>query len=365
MLIIALIPYYVKADMGAPTIKPYDMVVTSPDGKDCIIENNTIHMNKDDVFTVKYEYNNNYTIEYNNKTCTLKSLEGSVLVSDELDPKTTVENSDDTTITYIRKLSQKEKAIVYSNDGADVKKGPANIYDTVAHLDKGKIFEYTYYIIGGGITHVYIEDGNIKGWVEILNTKVLIEGTTKYIAKTDVKLSCATIPQNTIITPKYTADAWSRKVLVEYEGCTELVSNVYSDIVGIYERKMHSKKELVVYEYFNNEGKELTRIPNDTDFTEMANATTQGDEESKLYISYEGINGWVKLKYDEYEFVEDIEKEEITQEVQEEEIITIGEEKEKNVTDYAVKYVIIGFCIMITAVIIIILINRKKNKSEE
>ena len=362
-ILIVLMPCTIKADMGGVVMKPYEMVVTNQEGKDCPTYDGkeVYHMSKDEVFTVKYEYGDKYMIGYEDKDCELTNLNGATLVKDIVDPKEEYKEGEDYYKINMGKYSSKKNALVYATSGVDVKKGPASIYDNVGHLDKGETFKYEYYTDD----YVYIDSGKLKGWVNILESKVLVESEEQYIVKTDTKMICTVLPKNTIIKPKYRSDPWTHNSLVEYNGCTDLVDNRFGNLETIYKQKNHSKKELVIYEYINDGGKELAKIPNDADFIILARGGERGEEIDKDYVEYNGIKGWIKCKYTDYEFVEDLENDKNTIENNEEESKEDEERKTISITkpaDYVTTYVIIALSLAVIVLILLLLINRKKYK---
>ena len=306
LLFILFIPCVIKADMGSPSVRPYKMVVINPNGLDCYDYNNVLvsHLNKDDTFTVVYQFGEKYSISLaNDKTCNLNSLDGAVLVTDILNPKNAINEYIENSGVSIQKVTSNNEALVYADEGVDVRKGPAEIYEVVDHLDKGVKFKYSYYINGGGITHVYIDDGDTVGWVELFgsswNSKVLIQSSDKYIVKKDINLDCGTISRNTILSPRFKTDAWSRGVLVEHNECSKLLHRA-EDIVFLNQinyGKYVSEVDAIVYEYYDNGGKELTRIPANTEFVILADASIQGGLTQDFYLSYNGKKGWIKVDY--------------------------------------------------------------------
>ena len=112
LLLAILVPAYAKADMGAPMMIPYDMIVTNPDGKDCSTYDNskTYHMDKDAKFTVNFESVDRYYVTFNEQNCELTSLDGSVLVKEEIDPvKEYKEDGSGLSVKKLDKLYLKNK----------------------------------------------------------------------------------------------------------------------------------------------------------------------------------------------------------------------------------------------------------------
>lgn len=377
LLLIALfmIPCIVKADMGAPEIKQYEMVVIATDGVDYYPSDDAVspsgHLDKDEKITITYEYNNTYSFNTSDdKSGVLKDLDGVKVVNEVVDPTKEKEDS------AIGKNTTSKKAIVNAEKGVDIKKGPSNAYDTVAHIKKGEKLKYDYYTD----THIYVNYNGKKGWIEILDKKVLIESNDKYIARNEVEMSCATIPKNTILKPTYETDMWSHNYLIKYEDCEELVDIFKSsDLLYIDNSKAVAKSDLDVYEYNDNGGNKITTIPSGSNFTENASYGEMGEDTSYLYVTYDGKKGWVKTNYDNYEInyneqedeeeSEEIEEaaEEIVEEEQEEttgdkeeKIVEKKKEKKSSSTDYVLICVIAGVSIALAALVTILIINKKK-----
>lgn len=382
LFVILFVPMLVYADMGSPMIKPYQMVVVSTDGIDYYDYDGNVkgHLNKDDTFTVQYEYNGGYNISIpgNETSFNLKDLTGIMLVQDELKPEEAMKDEKNNG-SWIKKVSSKNNALVYAEEGVDVRKGPSTVYDKVGHLDKDTKIKYLYSLDGGGTTHIYVNSNGVKGWIDILESKVLLETSEKFIAFKDINLSCATVPKNTILTGKYVTDPWSRKVLVEYGKCSDLYYYFrgIEGLIDMHDANYKSKDSLDIYEYYNNEGDKLGTIPNDTYFKAMASAGYQGEDNQYLYVKYDGKEGWIKATYDKFEWID---KEVVDNSQSNSDVITDGDSTdseiigkpelrddvvEKTPYDTTLIYVIIGVVVALMALVTIILVNRKKKSSEE
>ena len=378
LIFVLFMPIIAYADMGAPMIKPYEMVVVSGDGIDYYDYQGNVkgHLNKDDKFTVQYEYDGGYDIKIANSETTfeLKNLTGTMLIQDELKPENFVK--DEFSGVSMSKVSSKNKALVYAKDGVDVRKGPSTVYDKVGHLDKDVVIKYTYKLDGGGTTHIYVNSNGVKGWIDILDAKVLLETTDKYIAFKDVNLSCITVPKNTTLTGKYESDPWSHKVLVEYGSCTDLYYYFRGrdGLINMYEANYRSKDSLDIYEYYDNDGKLLGTIPNDTKFKVMASVDNPGDEYQFLYVKYNNKEGWIKTSYTKFEFInneegnEDTHNDSLPNNDKENEITESNDSnkvQDNTPYDMTLMYVVIGVVVALMALVTILLVNRKKKSNEE
>lgn len=380
VFVLLLIPCMVMADMGAPSIKPFDMVVVAQDGIDYYDyqENVKGHLNKDDKITICYEYNNNYSFfkEESRDMYKLKNLDGLILLEDEVDPEKAIsEPHSENEYQYVYKVTTNVEGLVYADDGVDIRKGPSTVYEKVGHLDKDTVFKYKYAMGDpSGTTNVYVDTGSVKGWVDILDGKVLQTNTSKFITYKEVDMGCAKIPKNTILSPKYVSDKWKHSALVEYGSCKNLI-NYFRGVDGLVmlsNSNYVANTELDIYEYYDNGGEKVATIPANGNFVLMANASIQGDLQGNIYVSYNDKKGWVKSEYENYKRDENTSKnEEIEKEItiEEEEkdekedtklVDTDKKETNLNPVDYVSMYVIIGLSVALITVIIVILVNRKK-----
>ena len=377
LFILFIIPCMVKADMAGPDLRPYKMVVTDPDGIDYYDnEDETTpkgHLDKDTIFKVYYEYDEVYTIEITeDETGILKTLEGTVLVKDKLDP---TKDKDE----YVSKLKEENKAIVYSEDGVDILSGPASIYNKVGHIGKNAELKYKYYIgeDEDSISHIYVEYNGKKGWIEILDKQVLIAKKQDFIAMDDYKITGTTIPKNTILRSYYASDVWSGMALIEYNDCTDFVSerDEFSKLLNVDKTNATAKHEFTVYTEYNNKGEKVTTIPKNAKFLRIALYAQRGVDESQMYVEYQNKRGWIKLtsweEIDEYE--EEVENSSLIltdeelepkKEEKEEEDITPTKKKQK-AEDYTLTYVIIGASVALATLVIIILVNKKSKKTKK
>ena len=290
-------------------------------------------------------------------------MNGTKLVTDEVDP---TKESDE----FIKKTNN--RALVYAENGVDIRKGPSNAYDKIGHIKKGEKIEYTYFVGDdeASIACIYVDYNGKKGWVDILEGKVLIEQKRDFITMEDYKLSDTIIPKNTIVRSYYSTDIWSHKSLVEYNNYKELVHrNEKSKLLEMGPSTVIAKKEFKVYTEANNKGTEVTTIPNNAQFTSLAEYMQRGVKEEQRYVEYQNKKGWIKISdWEERELIFDDSDTDVNENGEE----TIGdiapspnkkdEKKTKKQTpeDYTLTYVIIGSSVALAALMVIILVNKKK-----
>lgn len=359
------------ADMSAPELREIEVVVINPDGINYNDYKGEVagHLNKDDTVLIMYEYDGKYTLGSVEKTMYgghstlgyVESLDGFSIVQDEVDP---TKLTNDETITVHDKV---QKAKVNSSEGVDVYSGPASLYKKVGHIKDGTILTYKYSTQG---THIYVEYNGIKGWVEILEGKVLITNDTQYIFSKDVSTECGTIPRNSITTPTYKTDRWSHKAAFEYNGCT-FYHNTLKDeeVLAFYPYNRPVSREVTLYEYADNSSTVLKVVPEGAKITVLAATEYYYGEKTIIYAEYDGVRGWVFEDGEVFDFSSNIDelekdpviKDTIVNEEKEEEKVPQYEEKPIiNMPELIILCSMGGVLLVLTAVVIIILVNKNK-----
>ena len=377
----------VYADMSGPELRQFEVVVTSPDGIDYYDYKESVsgHLNKDDIVVVMYEYNGKYEIgereknQYggHNTLGHINSLNGFSIVEEEVDP---TKLSDDNTIT---KYDTPQKAMVYVEEGVDVYSGPSTVYKKVGHIKKDTKLTYKYAVATyGNVTHIYVSNEGVKGWVEILNGKVLIQNGTQYVFKNDIDTECETIPKNSVTTPIYKTDSWSHDTLFEYNNCSTLIDTFRDDqIINIYPNNYVTTKEITIYKEADPSSELLTTIPAGTEVSVLAGGDIMSGTENTRYIKYNDVIGWSLDDDSAFNWndsnSEEKEKEKIEDTIKLEDIEI--PEKKSNIEEPAGSvemprsnfslFVFIVICalgvsiLVATAIVIIVLVNKsKKNK---
>ena len=361
------------ADMSAPELRQFEVVVINPDGVDYYDYKEVLagHLNKNDIAIIMYEYNGEYTLgssesdKYGNHEILgyVKSLDGFSIVQDEVDP---TKITDDNTII---KYETAQKARVNNADGVDMYAGPSSVYEKVGHIDDKTTLTYKYSTEG---THIYVEYNGKKGWVEILNGKVLVQNEAQYIFKDDITTECGTIPRNTITTPTYRTDKWTHESVFEYNGC-EFIYNTFRDekVFSIYPYTEKIIVDLPLYEYADSTSTLLGTVPAGTKLTVLASKDTFGDQEYVIYAKYNDIKGWAVGSgeiFDYSTFTESDEKVEDSIKPTEEPE-TPAEPKVDVKKGISLQELIIlcsmgGVLLIVTAVAVVILINKTKNNKD-
>ena len=388
IIMLLLVPCFVKADMSAPTIRPLEIVVVNPNGVDYYsdyqTENVAGHLNNNQkvyILSERYGYGigEEYTSEAGYSSYRdigyIKSLDGFVIVEDKPLNPATIENDG-----TIEKYSKSKSAKVYADSGVDLREGPSIFYKKITHIPKGTIVSYNYaYKSESGIVYIYAEYNGKSGWLDILDKQVLIQNDTQYIFKDDVETECGVIPKNTITTPNFVTDRWSRQTEFEYKGCKTLLNSFRSDkILGIYAYDRKVGRELQIHKTSDSNSDVVGTIPANTTFTVLAGFDDMAGVGNVGYVYYEGKTGWVFASWEE--FIEDDNSKEskvqiddnikVTKEVAkakktDKKQIKEDTKKENRILNLNKKEFIIlctagGIILSLTAVVIVVLVNKKK-----
>ena len=362
------------ADMSGPEIREFEIIVTNPNGVDYYDYKGDVigHLEKDEKVYIMYIYNGEYTLGkegINNYSSissigNVKSLDGFSIIVDEVDPTKVTEG--------ITKLDTPRKAKINAEEGVDIYKGPAEVYDIVGHIPKGATLTYEYTSGKHNFTHIYVEYGGKKGWIEILNSSVLLEGDTQYVFSVDLETECGVIPKNTIMTPTYKTDPWKHKSIFEYNGC-EFTYDAFKDdkVFDIYAYTEKTLVDLPIYEYADTTSTQLGTVPAGTQLTILASKEYMGDEEYVVYAKYNDITGWIISSGDIFDYTtygDSNEKVEDTVKPAEKPANDIEPQTEKKPHISANELIIFcsmgGVLLIITAIAIVILVNKTKSNKE-
>ena len=371
ILLLAIFPLLVKADMGAPQVRQYEIVVVKEGGIDYFEDPDyqkvAGHLNKEAVVTVVMEFDDITNIMVDNQYYYIKR-EGVIAKENEVTPSS----------SGVKKQVKIKKAIVNNKNGVEVKKGPASIYETVGIIPYNTELTWQYYIDNEGMTYIYIEKDGIKGWIDILKESVLIENDNTYLITSDINTECGIIPANKIMQASYATDMWSGKTIFDYKNCRVEKESRGTEIAIVLDKLPTNKisVDTTIYENVDFSGKAIATIPKNEEFIEIANVTDRGDEYSTMFVKYQENYGWIKVDYENSEYTGNtVSSEEIVKklslEKEEEhkvEETPVQEEKEEpkkeesTTKDTIIMAVIAGVGLAIAALGLIILVNKKNSK---
>lgn len=368
LTIILALPIFVKADMGAPEIKPYEAYVVKADGADyydSYCENSECGYKK----VGKLEYDTKIKVYYEQEIDGLLYAQfdnGYILISDIIPVVDKFEFSEED--EYIYKLENYTEVTVLKEEGIEMHKGPANGYSIIGSIiPKNTKLKYIY---EASDCWLYVEYNGIKGWISILEGSVGWHQEEKILISKDLEIKLndkilGKIPANTSLNNYYSIDAWSWGYYVTYDGVSGYIPSSDASISnGTY--SIISENSKTLYESANLNSKVLVeKIPANT---KLIYSNALGHHWTEwIYTTYDGKTGWVYYDYDESE-------ETIEEKISNDPITTtnkvtttttipnkIGVQKSMLTGDQIV-ILCIGLAVILslTAIVIIILINKKK-----
>ena len=380
LLVFALIiPFVVKADMGAPMLRPYEAIVIKEGGiksYDYATMKEKGTFKKDQILNVTYEI-----VQDGVKYLAVEDADGNsyyVKAEDVVAKEEEVKVSD----SWVSKEDSAIAVKVYANE-VTVRKGPSIAYKEIGKIKKGDTGSYKYYVHDS--TYIYYESDSISGWVnyeENDEDAVLLKKWNDFIVTKPIKLSCGTVPTGTILKDIWVANVdFMRRALVEYNGCSQMVNALKSEELSylgepeVYTFSVDTK----VYNDTQNQTKALIDIPKGERVIILARTPDYVDENHSFYVIYKGVKGWTsKIAYNNLSEVEgglnESEKESLKEqeieiekpeEKKEEEKKEDKKEDKKESNGFDTMTIILicviaGLTIALTATITIILVNKKK-----
>ena len=297
ILLFMIIPVYVLADGGGPSIIGYEAVIINKKGaKDIYGDGTTIPYNTK--VYVDNEYDEGAHACYKD-VCAYVSFKDIAPLKEEVLPKDLEKKENDgaSIEEYVRNF------LVVNKNGIKLKKGPSDAYGEYnVVIPYNTVIESTYGISGymDYYSWFYIDNENTKGWIgdgiaAYYNESIMIFDDLKfYDINTDKEITV--IPKETII-KEYYAD----------------YNNVYFTYNNTFGYIKETKKDEDDYGYFSyghscegtnyllimksieieSKGKAISSIPKG----EIIEALYCPYDESRLgeyYVSYNGLKGFVK-----------------------------------------------------------------------
>ena len=398
-VLMMLIPFVAKADMGAPELRSYEVEVVK--------EKIEYYEHEENGLKKKGEFEKGTKL----KVIWEETIKGEDYLSVEIknpdEYGLLVKTSDvvplkeevSYTDSGVDKLDKKAKYRVYA-DEVEVRKGPSKSYKVVGVLKKGTTGEYQYNIIGSA--YIYVEADGVKGWVDGLGRSVLTRNDdSKYVVGKRLDTSCGTIPVNTVISGSWEAPIWDNlsnkdgASLISYKGCETFIPTFKSQYVANYfENKPGDGQKVIVQEVKVYEDADLKKVvgtlPAYTIPEAIGENTLVGPSVS--YVQYKNIKGWIDdMPNDKFsmEFVKDVKmpeqpkeepKEEEPKEEEPKEEEPKEEEKKEDKKDekkedkkdkkkmdtrtLGIICVVVGLALALAGVTTIVLINKNKTKAK-
>lgn len=403
LLLVFIMPYSVKADMGAPIIAPYKVVPKSVDGApyydsdcsddECVkIKVGVIPYDTEvEVLWDYYDYEDKKTygdIDIGDNTYIID-------ISDFMEITTEYKPNYD---SYDTKSST--EGYVIANDGLVMRKGPSVAYEKVGvTIPKGEKIKITIKHGEEGTVWVYTSYNGKKGWVKyvdgglgFLNTERDIQyykeiPVYEYV---DKKTKVGTIKPYEVIEKVYFVDAWTQMYYVEHDGVKGYIEYDYeiNEVDHDYYKDVYFKKGSSIRKEPKDGTKIVKKLEKDT-LIEIIGSTTverqTGENEIDVliwyYVEHAGVKGWIletsmtketqdRLFGDyEDEYLEDEDIEEGEEEPKEQPTTTAKKVTKKNKKSTNPKEIVIlcvgaAIIVAVTAIVTIILVN-KKNKTKE
>ncbi len=373
LLFLLFMPLIAKADMGAPMVRTYEAVVIKVDGADYYEQDNDWnwekkgHLNKDDKVKIEFESTDDGEVYLAfNKGGGYYFVKASDVAPLEKEVKPNGEG--------IIELDKEQKIRVEAKEGVEVKKGPSVAYETVGTLKKGTEATYKYEIDESG--YIYVDTGDIKGWVLTLEGTVLFSGGD-YVLADDIELTCGKVPANTVLKDTWYTDMWTGDILIEYKNCKDYFNWFKDSRFVVYGRNITGNvtKEAVMYEKPNMK-KKVGTIPKDGKMKIYSENYIEDeydpDAKALIYVEYDGQKGWIvtdNIIYNDEKFEDEEEKKQEVEEPKEEkkESKEDDEEEESKIDTKTIVIVcVVGAgAFALGAIATIILVNRKNKKARK
>lgn len=372
LLMLCLPLMIVSADMGAPVIPKYRAIVNNPNG---IIINGKKLENGTEV-TVSYEM-----YMHNSYTCEIENY-GETLCSNLLPVDKDFNLNDAIKTKRIAKIDKAE-VIILNPKGLDLYKGPSVIYEKVGRIAADTKFS-TEYISGGdsgadtvtiaSAIWLYYDNGSSKGWIYALDKNVGfgVKENEAFIPvdvtiTDDEQKELFKIPANSIVKVLYNTDAWSRSYLVEYKNQKGFVSayNIAIKVSGTI--TINNSKNLLSYANVNNKGI-IEKLEKGSTYNFTYAYGDYGD--NWYYVtSPKGNTGWIYTNSDVLDDVtltfntkEEVEKTTTPKKEKEETTTVPPTKKEYGIENEVTKYILIAVVLVLSAVVIMLLINKEKSQ---
>lgn len=303
LFLLLILPTYVKADMGAPYIEPYEAYVNVVEGTKyyaheyddenyVLIEKGTLNYNEIIEITYEDEMNGDLygMFSYKDENYYIKINDIEAI-------------KDNYTINEEKLLEEKDQynVTVLAKGGITVHSGPAQGYEVIANLAEGE--EVKVLNEGGETTFwYYVDYGKGKGWISQLGGTFGKKIEKEFYIAVDTKLydnstgKYYRIPANTIINGGYELDAWSRGYFVTYKGVSGRIN--YGNTAYIKDsndKNIKITKETKLYEAASNTSKVLVEsIPKDIVF--KYDYIYYPNNEQYVKVNYKGIEGWILVR---------------------------------------------------------------------
>lgn len=314
------------ADMEGPYFEEFEITVDNPDGIPLYDSNWDISTNKTTMEKIavipngtKLTITGDYMaggVSY--LYATYGDKYGYIKASD-----VRIDNKDVVKPTKDDKVDEKFRVITINPDGAKLRSGPSNAHPEIATVPIGTEFEIEY-VIGGWGAWAYVTYNGTSGWLhfyeyedsyDCINLKeepgkAMVVNNSTYLTQTPDDSSpkvTEAIPYGTIF--NYTHiyhEAKADIAYVEYNGVKGWLRTRDAFSEGTAH---HNKGSILIinpdglnlYSHIKDSDKILCKIPYNTivpcEYELYNDGAQDGEISDYLYVSYNGMKGWVRLKF--------------------------------------------------------------------
>ena len=353
LVLLLLLPAIVFADVAGPDSKPFEIEVVKTAGvkyyKSFRDREPAGTLPKGTTMKIYFQSTYNGEIylngDYENKNIYIKAED--VVAKGELNVK-------DSTV------SSTEKPIkIKITDEVILRKGPSPAFEETGRLENVET-TYEYYIINP--YYVYVNYKGTKGWLFFDDS--VYYGGHNYVTRHKISNSCGSIPSDTIL-----EDVWqtnsnnaSKKINIEYDGCNYNVSEYY--IIKLNEKaQIYEIKEKIRF-FTDLEKNDSIDIKAGERISILSEDSYNSSYYNYYYVEYEGERGWIYVNLSNVaEFVK--EGKEVVKSKDKEEDEDEDDEDEIDSSTIVLICVITGVAIALTAIVTIVLVNKKNKKANE
>ena len=313
LVVLCLSPLVVKADMGAPMIRPFEAIVTKKGGiTGKTYDNKKKHYEENSKVKVS-GYSNKYFIlegdlssNYDEYEVSKEDAKYLVPVNKEVGPLD----------EGVKKLNKTIEFEVVS-DKMTVYKGPATAYEEAGHLNKGDQVTAFYAAESEESLPIYyyIQEESLKGWIlidssnENEKTWIVNAQPLKMIITKDTTINNTEVKANSIYKINYWSNAFlgTGPVIKVNNEFVEPEDETYEIIAdskkkqSIFKMEQYNftlKKDTKLYTTYSL-SEEIATIPAQTELSTINLVLAYGLQDQDvyyLYVNYNNKLGWIKVK---------------------------------------------------------------------
>ena len=372
VLVISLFIINVKADMGPPVIARHEVMVTNKNGAKCYNSGSKkdIVIPYGTTFMIDTDINNGYLyVQNDDYSCEVKAS--------DISSKTQKFSLDDKSVEKITPVW----AIVLSSNGLNMRKGPSVTFSKIMTLPVKSIVKLTH---RSGDYWYYAEYNGQAGWITGMDGYFAYDGKEVLVSPDEMKIYSTydkksvigKIPANTEITNYINLVSRGDRAISHYV--------IYNGTVGYVEQMMYKTEETgkiklkKEYDVLNELGEPIKKLtPQELEYNMVNEYGSFYFPEKKLvaYINEEayeyvkkvdkkiktngyigeGVFGEAKTKLEKNEEIEEVKEKEENKDIK--------ESKSISSKDVIIICLLSGIFIALTTLVIIKLVNTKKNKN--